>query len=150
MFRSTNRPLYLFVYSDFNNGHIMEWSLENETYCDYWSNYGGAYKAPEEFIEDSYSNEGVDTWALGHGIFGLLTGLFPYYRTFSHSTIRKMVAEGRKPYVDDRYRTRSVAEGRLVEIMEQCWEFYAADRPSTYEVVVHIRETKRLFEEEQR
>lgn len=127
----------------------MEWSLENETYCDYWSNYGGSYKAPEEFIEESYSNEGVDTWALGHGIFGLLTGLFPYYRTFSHSTIRKMVMEGRKPFVDDRYRTRSLVEGRLVEIMEQCWEFYAADRPSVFEVVEHIHETKRLFEEEE-
>jgi serine/threonine protein kinase len=115
----------------------MEWSLENEAYCDYQANYGGEYKAPEEFIEDAYSNEGVDTWALGHGIFGLLTGLFPYYRTFSHTTIRKMVAEGRKPFVDDRYRTRSMVEGRLVEIMEQCWEF-----------VLHIRLTKRLFEEE--
>jgi hypothetical protein len=127
----------------------MEWSLENETYCDYWSNYGGGYKGPEEFIEESYCNEGVDTWALGHGIFGLLTGLFPYYRTFSHTAIRKMVADGRKPFVDDRYRTRSMAEGRLVEIMEQCWEFYAADRPPIYEAVLHIRETKRLFEEEE-
>jgi hypothetical protein len=135
--------------SDFNNGHIMLWSLEDETYCAYQASYGGSYKAPEEFIEEMYSNEGVDTWALGHGIYGLLTGLFPYYRTFSHTAIRKMVADGRKPFVDDRYRTRSMAEGRLVEIMEQCWEFLAADRPPIYEAVLHIRETKRLFEEEE-
>jgi hypothetical protein len=141
--------LFKLLYSDFNNGHIMGWSLENETYCEYQANYGGAYKAPEEFIEEMYSNEGVDTWALGHGIFGLLTGLFPYYRTFSHSTIRRMVMDGLKPFVDDRYRTRSMVEGRLVEIMEQCWEFYAADRPSVFDVVEHITETKRLFAEEQ-
>jgi serine/threonine protein kinase len=127
----------------------MEWSFENEAYCDFWSNYGGSYKAPEEFIEESYSNEGVDTWALGHGIFGLLTGLFPYYRTFSHTAIRKLVSEGHKPFVDERYRTRSMVEGRLVEIMEQCWEFYAADRPSIYEAVLHIRETKRVLKEEE-
>jgi hypothetical protein len=51
--------------------------------------------------------------------------------------------------VDDRDRTRSTVEGRLVEIMEQCWEFYSADRPAMYEAVLHIRETKRLFEEEE-
>jgi hypothetical protein len=141
--------LVCFNCSDFNNGIIPGWSLENETYCDYWANYGGAYKAPEEFIESMYSNEGVDTWALGHGIFGLLTGLFPYYRTFSHSTIRKMVMDGYKPFVDERYRTRSMVEGRLVEIMEQLWEFYAADRPTVFEAVEHITETKRLFAEEQ-
>ena len=148
LFRSTNPSLSL-RFSDFNNAIISEWSLENETYCEFYANYGGSYKAPEEFIEESYSNEGVDTWALGHGIFGLLTGLFPYYRTLSHTAIRKMVVEGRKPFVDDRYRTRSMVEGRLVEIMEQCWEFYAADRPSMYEAVLHIRLTKRLFEEEE-
>jgi hypothetical protein len=127
----------------------MGWSMENETYCDFWSSYGGAYKAPEEFIDRMFSNEGVDTWALGHGIFGLLTGLFPFYRTVSHSTIRKMVAEGHKPFVDPRYRTRSMVEGRLVEIMEQCWEFYSSDRPTTFAAVEHIAETKRLYAEEQ-
>lgn len=131
--------------NDFNNGHMLGWSQENQTYCDYQSNYGGAYKAPEEFDEDLYNNEGVDTWAIGHGIYGLLTGLFPYYRTFSHTTIRQMVVEGKKPFVDDRYRTRSWVEGRLVEIMKQCWEYEAADRPSIFDVVRHIRETKRLY-----
>lgn len=108
--------------NDFNNGHLLLYSVENQTYCRFSSSYGGGYKAPEEFTGD-YSNESVDTWAIGHGIFGLLTGLYPYYRTFSHSTIRKMVIEGRKPFVDDRYRNRSMVESRLVEIMEHCWEY---------------------------
>jgi serine/threonine protein kinase len=137
--------------NDFNNGHFLEWSYENETYCDYRMHFeGGAYKAPEELDEDyeKGSNKGTDVWALGHGIYGLLTGLEPYYRTFSHSAIREMVREGRKPFVDKRYRSRSLIEARLVEIMEPCWEYEAADRPSVFAIVKHLRETKRLYSEE--
>jgi serine/threonine protein kinase len=134
--------------NDFNNGQLLEWSHEHEIYCDYWSIFeGGTYKAPEEY-KGSYNNEGTDVWAMGHGIYGLLTGLKPYYRTFSHSKIREMVREGRKPFVDDRYRSRSLIEARLVEVMEPCWEFDAADRPSIFEIVKHLRETKRLYSEE--
>jgi hypothetical protein len=32
--------------------------------------------------------------------------------------------------------------------MEPCWEFDAADRPSIFEIVKHLRETKRLYSEE--
>jgi hypothetical protein len=137
--------------NDFNNGHLLEWSYEQETYCTYRSKFsGGTHKAPEQLSEDRHqeSSRATDVWAMGHGIYALLTGLEPYYRTFSHSTIREMVQEGRKPFVDERYRSRSLIEARLVEIMEPCWEFEAPKRPSIFEIVKHLRETKRLHSEE--
>jgi hypothetical protein len=82
---------------------------------------------------------------MGHGIYGLLTGLFPYYRIFSHTTIREMVREGEKPFIDERYRSRSLIEARLVEIMEPCWEFDTDKRPSIFKIVAQLRETKRLY-----
>jgi serine/threonine protein kinase len=137
--------------NDFNNGHLLEWSCEYETYCEYRTYFeGGIYKAPEELDEDCKkgSNKGTDVWAMGHAIYGLLTGLGPYYRTFSHSRIREMVREGRKPFIDERYRSRSLIEARLVEVMEPCWEFEAAGRPSIFDIVKHLRETKRLYSKE--
>jgi hypothetical protein len=131
--------------NDFNNGQLLEWSHEHEIYCDYWSIFeGGTYKAPEEY-KGSYNNEGTDVWAMGHGIYGLLTGRKPYYQTLSQSTVREMVMEGQKPFIDKRYRSRSLIEARLVETMEPCWAFHAADRPSIFEIVKHLRETKQLL-----
>ena len=129
---------------------MLKWSYEQETYCDSHSYFeGGTYKAPEELDTECMkgTNRGTDVWALGHGIYGLLTGLLPYYRTFDHSTIREMVREGRKPFIDERYRSRSLIEARLVEVMEPCWEFEAANRPSIFDIVKHLRETKRLYSE---
>jgi hypothetical protein len=129
--------------NDFNNGNFLEFNPHTMEYCKYWTEYGGAYKSPEEFRGD-YCDEGVDVWALGHGIFGLLTGLYPYYRTKSHAKIRQMVMDGKKPYIDPRYRTRGYMESRMVQIMERCWEYESEHRVSVFEVAHFLRETIRL------
>jgi hypothetical protein len=137
--------------NDFNKAHLLFWSYEQETYCDYLSYFeGGTYRAPEELNKDrnKSSNRGTDVWALGHGIYGLLTGLRPYYGSSSHSTIREMVREGQKPFIDERYRSRSFIEARLVQVMEPCWEFETPNRPSIFDIVKYLRETKRLYSEE--
>ena len=55
---------------------------------------------------------------------------------------------GKRGYIDKRYRTRSFAEGKLVEIMERCWEQKPSDRADIFEVVRFLRdavlENKRL------
>jgi len=56
-----------------------------------------------------------------------------------NNELQKDVAEGIKPFVDARYRTRSVEEGALVEIMERCWETNPDDRASIFEVVKFLR-----------
>ncbi len=48
-----------------------------------------------------------------------------------------------KPYVDERYRTRSYAEGKLVDIMERCWEFDPAKRISIFDAVKMLREASK-------
>lgn len=54
-----------------------------------------------------------------------------------------MIKEGKKPFVDPRYRIRSLIEKRLVEIMEQCWAKNAKDRPTMFEVVKFLRNVKK-------
>ena len=43
-------------------------------------------------------------------------------------------------YIDDRYRTRSFAEGKLVEIMERCWVYDPVKRADIFEVVRFLRD----------
>ena len=60
---------------------------------------------------------------MGNGIYGHLTGLYPYYdSTDQDATVEDILQQDRKPFMDDRrYRNRSLVEGTLVKIMEQCW-----------------------------
>jgi len=82
---------------------------------------------------------------MGANIFALLTGLFPYYETWEKIEVEKLIASGVKPQIDSRYRSRSYIEGRLVEIMEPCFEVDSEERISIFEVVAHLRETKRVY-----
>lgn len=84
---------------------------------------------------------------MGAMIFGLLTGLFPFYTEWDMHTIEDIISEGTRPYIDPRYKTRSYIEGRLVEIMEQCWENLPENRVSIFDVVAHLQETQRGVEE---
>jgi Protein kinase domain len=126
--------------NDFNNGKFLNFNPNKMEYCKFYSKFGGTYKTPQEFQGD-YVDESVDTWAIGHGIYGLLTGLYPFYDITSHTRIRRLVTRGAKPFVDDRYRTRSFIEGELVKIMEECWRFQPEDRPNIFEIVQYLRET---------
>ena len=79
---------------------------------------GGDYRSPEEMAHEPI-DEKSDVWPVGANIFGLLTGLFPYYEVWETEPIQELIYDGQKPYIDPRYKTRSYIEGRLVEIMEQ-------------------------------
>jgi serine/threonine protein kinase len=126
--------------NDFNNGKFLDYDPGEMEYCKYRCQFGGTYKTPEE-IRGDYVDESVDTWAIGHGIYGLLTGLYPFYDFTSHPRIRQIVMDGVQPFVDDRYRTRSFIEGELVKIMEDCWRFQSKNRPSIFEIVQYLRDT---------
>jgi len=63
-------------------------------------------------------DEKSDVWPMGANIFVLLTGLFPYHTEWERPQIERIIAHGYLPDIDQRYRTRSFIEGRLVEIME--------------------------------
>jgi len=134
------------VLNDFNNAMYMEWNLEKQEYCKYFRGFQSTFKAPEE-IEGDYLDESVDIWPMGNLIFGILTGLFPFHEISDHSEIRNRTKEG-PPYIDPRYRTRSYAEGRLVEIMDKCYKMNATDRVDIFEVVQHLRETKLVMSQQ--
>jgi serine/threonine protein kinase len=90
--------------------------------------------------------EGIDTFSLGNNIYTLLTGLWPFYddesesKSESDSAIQRKLLRHERAYIDPRYRSRSSAENKLVEVMEQTWEFDPNDRISIFKVVQALRE----------
>jgi len=132
--------------NDMNNAHIMEWNPTANDYCKYHVWIGGDYRSPEE-LSAVPVDEKSDVWPLGAMIFGILSGLFPYYHEWSRWNIEPMIAQGVRPYLDPRYRNRSLIEGRLYDIMQACFEVNPEHRPSSFEVVRHLRETQLLVEQ---
>jgi serine/threonine protein kinase len=85
-------------------------------------------------------DEGIDTFSMGNNIYCLLTGLWPFYEWSSYSAIQEKLLQKERTYVDPRWRTKSFAEYKLVEIMEQTWEHDPEKRISIFEVVRFLRE----------
>jgi hypothetical protein len=87
-------------------------------------------------------------------MYTLLTGLYPYYdETFHYKTskfeqkdftdnLEDEIVKGKRPFIDDRYRTRSYIELMLVKIMETCWAGNRNDRPSMAFVVKFLQKVK--------
>jgi serine/threonine protein kinase len=100
------------------------------------------YRAPEEYTRmENY--EGIDTFSLGNNIYALLTGLLPFYDDESESddsVVQDKLLRHERAYIDPRYRSRSSVENKLVEVMEQTWEFDPNDRISIFKVVQALRE----------
>ncbi len=96
------------------------------------------WRAPEEYL-DKFLTEKVDVYALGNNIYGLLTGLMPYQEKGKWWEVYLHVRKGDKVFIDPRYKQRSLAEAKLVEIIEKCHELNPMHRPSIFEVVGFLR-----------
>ncbi|KAL9182905.1 hypothetical protein ACHAXT_004184 [Thalassiosira profunda] len=124
---------------DFNRATIMQWDLLKGEYCKF--NNGNAfanYRAPEEFAARNL-NEQIDTFSFGNNIYAMLTGLWNFYDTDDDGVVQKKLIDGGLAYVDARYRERSFAETKLVELMEKCWIYDPDKRISIFDAVAFLR-----------
>jgi len=69
----------------------------------------------------------------------VLTGVYPYYESLRSKEVQERVKKGEKPYVDPRWRTRSFAEGKLVELIDRCFEYDPDKRIDIFETVQFLR-----------
>jgi len=129
--------------NDFNKAKLPPWNVETEEYCTFWSSQDSVYRAPEE-MEGGETDESADVVSFGKIMYTIMTGLIPYYEKQNTEEAYKAIINGELPYIDPRYRTRSMIEGRLVEIMERTWQFEKKDRVDIFEVVRHLRQTAKM------
>ena len=116
----------------------MNWNPKNNSYCKYFSWIGGDYRSPEE-LDGEPIDDKSDVWPMGANIFVLLSGLYPYYTEWGTKVIEKIIANGTRPYLDPRYKERSLIEGGLYDIMQQCFEVDPDERVDIFSVVRHLR-----------
>lgn len=135
------------ILNDMNNAVFLEWNSKEQDYCQYYRSYGGDFHAPEELV-GSDVDETADIWSVGNVIFTLLTGLWPYYELpfAQREKLQALTVDGVLPYINPAYARRSNIEYRLVELMMLCYRRDPEERLSIFEVVEHLRHTKRLRE----
>lgn len=131
-------------FNDFNRAEIMLWDEQKQDYCRYRNGPGGGNnRAPEEYY-DKPVNEKIDVFSFGNGVYGLLTGLWPFYELDEdHETeMQEKLKRGETPFVDPRYHNRSFEEGILVDIMNATWAYDPDDRPDMISLVTKLRLAK--------
>ncbi|KAL7540176.1 hypothetical protein ACHAXR_009931 [Thalassiosira sp. AJA248-18] len=124
---------------DFNRATIMQWDSRKGEYCRF--NNGEAfanYRAPEEYAIKNL-NEQIDTFSFGNNIYAMLTGLWNFYDTDDDEVVQTKLIDGKLPFVDSRYRDRSFAEKKLIELMEKCWIYDPDERISMFDAVTFLR-----------
>jgi hypothetical protein len=82
---------------------------------------------------------------MGNNIYILLVGLWPFYQydpDDEEIVHEKLINNTERPFVDPRYRNRSVIEAGLVDVMEQCWEWDLDTRLPIFDVVKQLYELR--------
>lgn len=97
------------------------------------------WRSPEEYFDDPL-DEKIDTFSFGNNLYAVLTGLSPFYDTPHTKDVQEKVKAGEKPFFDSRWRNRSFAERKIVELLERCFEFDPEERIDMFEVVKFLRE----------
>ncbi|KAL3922646.1 MAG: hypothetical protein SGILL_002099 [Bacillariaceae sp.] len=126
--------------NDFNRAEFMLWDEEAQEYCLYSSGAAhGNWRSAEEYYERNH-NEQIDVFSLANNMYGILTGLEPFYdEGDDYDNVKIRVKKGDKAYIDPRFKERSLAEAKVAEIIDRCHELDPSVRPTIFEVVEFLR-----------
>jgi len=139
--------------NDFNTAELLDWDPWNQRYCTVERCHQNWNRAPEDLTCGKWpANEGIDTYCMGNNIYTLLTGLWVFYWSAQDNehAVMMMVLFGQRTYVNPRYRTSSLVERKLVELMEETWVQNIDERISIFDILRRLREIKELYIQELR
>jgi serine/threonine protein kinase len=77
----------------------------------------------------------VDVFSFGNNLYALLTGYWPFYDISDTQDVQSKIMQGELSFIDQRYRNRSYAETKLIDIMERCWVYDSSSRATIFEIV---------------
>ena len=64
----------------------------------------------------------------------------PFYDVEDAEQVKRKVRRGQIPYIDPKWKKRNLAERKIVEAIEKCWEYDPDKRLSAYEILEILRE----------
>jgi Protein tyrosine and serine/threonine kinase len=85
-------------------------------------------------------DEKIDIFSFGNNLYALLTGLWNFYDNDNDDEVQKFVIDGKRAFVDPRWKERSYIESKLVDVMEQCWEHNPNNRIDIFTVIQLLQE----------
>jgi Protein tyrosine and serine/threonine kinase len=85
-------------------------------------------------------DEKIDIFSFGNNLYALLTGLWNFYDNDNDDEVQKFVIDGKRAFVDSRWKERSYIESKLVDVMEQCWEHNPNNRIDIFTVIQLLQE----------
>ena len=97
------------------------------------------WRSPEEYYDKDLDQQ-VDVYSLGNNMYSVLTGLWIFYDEKDDGKVQKNVEAGVKPFIDPRFKEKSIADAKLAEIIDKCHSHNPEDRPSIFEVVDFLRD----------
>jgi serine/threonine protein kinase len=131
--------------NDFNNALIPKWNPAGQRYCKFRVSYDYIFRSPQK-LKHRDTDESADVFALGLIMYTILTGFMPFYERPNWDASIQALKDGEKPFIDPRYRNRSLIESRLVDIMEATWAYDIQDRVNVFQVVRGLRDTVKEYE----
>lgn len=60
--------------------------------------------------------------------------VYPFYE-MKEREVKNLVKKGEVPYIDPRYKERSFAEAKLIDIMQRCWTYERRKRIDIFKLV---------------
>jgi len=87
----------------------------------------------------------IDVFAFGNTLYTLLTGRTVFYNLDSdhEAEVIEMIKNGTRAFLDPRWKNRSYAEGKLVEIIQKCWRQDPNKRIDIFEAVRRLKEVQK-------
>lgn len=133
--------------NDFNRAEFPLWDDYRQEYCRYQNGIGrGTWRSPEEYKNFALT-EAIDVWSLGNNLYGLLTGLVPFYETLGEvdedddidKAVVSKIKKGRMPYLDPRYKNHSLPEAILTDVIRACYTYDPEERITIFEAVDRLQ-----------
>jgi serine/threonine protein kinase len=84
-------------------------------------------------------NEKIDVFSFGNNIYALLTGLWTFFDNDNDDEVQHMIIDGKRAFVDPRWKEKSSIESNLVDVMEKCWEHDPEKRIDIFTVIQLLR-----------
>ncbi|KAG6809612.1 hypothetical protein H0H92_015530 [Tricholoma furcatifolium] len=99
------------------------------------------WQAPELHQDNTQPDLGTDVWGFGCTAYEMLSGNIPYYYRQRDASIIKDVESRIKPSGPDRMVLLAPNE-HLQKLVDSCWSFTPATRPSMTEVVKYLEDSR--------